>query len=281
MKFVSFRAGRAAHYGVVDGSKVVDLTPRLKHADLKTLIAADAFKDAAREAKGATADFNLEQITFDPVIVNAAKVIAVGLNYNEHLNETGLTKYDYPTIFTRWADSHVGHLQPMVRPRASETFDYEGELVVIIGKSGRHIKEADAMNHVAGFSVYNEGSIRDYQRHTSQFTPGKNFFGSGSFGPFMMTPDEVGSLKGKKIRTRLNGNTVQDSTLDMMIFSPAKLIEYISIFTPLGPGDVIVTGTPGGVGWVRKPPLWMKAGDTVEVEIDSVGRLKNPIVDEE
>ena len=136
------------------------------------------------------------------------------------------------------------------------------------------------MNHAAGFSCYNEGSIRDFQRHSSQWTPGKNFPATGSFGPFLVTPDEVGELGGKKIQTRLNGNTVQSSTLDMMIHSPAKLIEYISGFTPLAPGDVIVTGTPGGVGWVRTPPLWMKPGDTVEVEIDGVGLLKNSIVEE-
>jgi 2-keto-4-pentenoate hydratase/2-oxohepta-3-ene-1,7-dioic acid hydratase in catechol pathway len=245
------------------------------------LIAADARAEAERAAKGATADFTLEQVTFDPVITNASKVIAVGLNYNEHIDETGLAKHDYPTIFTRWADTHVGHLQPLIKPRASETFDYEGELVVIIGKGGRHIKAADAMNHIAGYSCYNEGSIRDYQRHTSQFTPGKNFFASGSFGPFLVTPEDVGQLKGKKIQTRLNANTVQSSTLDMMIFPPEKLIEYISIFTPLAPGDVIITGTPGGVGWVRKPPLWMKPGDKVEVEIDSVGLLKNTVVEED
>jgi len=281
MKFVSFRAGRAAHYGVVVGNDVVDLTPRLKHADLKALIEANAFAEAAREVKGATPDFKLEQITFDPVIADPGKIICVGLNYNEHVNETGLAKHPYPSIFTRWADGQVGHLQPLVRPRASDNFDYEAELVVIIGKGGRHIKEAAAMNHAAGFSCYNEGSIRDFQRHSSQWTPGKNFPATGSFGPFLVTPDEVGELKGKKIQTRLNGNTVQSSTLDMMIHSPAKLIEYISGFTPLSPGDVIVTGTPGGVGWVRTPPLWMKPGDNVEVEIDGVGLLKNSIVEEE
>jgi len=281
MKFVSFRAGRSAHYGIVLGNDVVDLTPRLKHADLKALIAADAIAEAAREAKGATPDFKLDQITFDPVIINPAKIVCVGLNYHEHLNETGLGKHPYPSIFTRWADTQVGHLQPMIRPKGSDNFDYEAELVVVIGKGGRYIKETDAMKHAAGFSCYNEGSIRDYQRHTSQWTPGKNFPGTGAFGPFLVTPDEVGELKGKKIQTRLNGKVEQSSTLDMMIHSPAKLIEYISSFTALGPGDVIVTGTPGGVGWVRTPSLWMKPGDTVEVEIDGVGLLKNTIVMEE
>jgi 2-keto-4-pentenoate hydratase/2-oxohepta-3-ene-1,7-dioic acid hydratase in catechol pathway len=280
MKFLSFRAGRSAHYGLMDGNKVVDLTPRLKYPDLKALIAADARVEAERAAKGAAADFALDQIAFDPVIVNPAKIIAVGLNYDEHINETKMAKPAYPTIFTRWADTHVGHLQPLIRPRDSDNFDYEGELVVIIGKGGRRITQADAMNHVAGYSIYNEGSIRDYQRHASQFTPGKNFPATGSFGPFLVTPDEVGQLAGKKIQTRLNRDTVQSSTLDMMIFPPPRLIEYISIFTPLAPGDVIITGTPGGVGWVRKPPLWMKAGDKVEVEIDSVGVLKNNVIAE-
>jgi 2-keto-4-pentenoate hydratase/2-oxohepta-3-ene-1,7-dioic acid hydratase in catechol pathway len=280
MKFLSFRAGRSAHYGLMDGNKVVDLTPRLKYPDLKALIAADARVEAERAAKGAAADFALDQIAFDPVIVNPAKIIAVGLNYDEHINETKMAKPAYPTIFTRWADTHVGHLQPLIRPRDSDNFDYEGELVVIIGKGGRRITQADAMNHVAGYSIYNEGSIRDYQRHASQFTPGKNFPATGSFGPYLVTPDEVGQLAGKKIQTRLNRDTVQSSTLDMMIFPPPRLIEYISIFTPLAPGDVIITGTPGGVGWVRKPPLWMKAGDKVEVEIDGVGVLKNNVIAE-
>jgi len=280
MKFLSFRAGNASHYGIVDGNNVVDLTPRLKYPDLKALIAADARAEAERAVKGVSADFTLQQISFDPVITNPGKIICIGLNYDDHINETRMAKPPYPTIFTRWADTHVGHLQPLTRPRDSDNFDYEGELVAIIGKGGRHITQADAMNHVAGYSCYNEGSVRDYQRHASQFTPGKNFASSGAFGPFMVTSDEMGPLAGKKIQTRLNGKTVQSSTLDMMIFPVPRLIEYISIFTPLSPGDIIVTGTPGGVGWVRTPPLWMKAADSVEVEIEGVGVLKNPVTDE-
>ena len=280
MKFLSFRAGGAAHYGVVDGNDVVDLTPRLKYPDLKALIAADASAEAEREVKGAPADFTLEQITFDPVIPKPSKIICLGLNYEAHLNETGMTKHAYPTIFTRWADTQVGHLQPLIKPRNSDKFDYEGELAVIIGKGGRHIAEADAMNHIAGYSCYNEASVRDFQRHASQFTPGKNFPGTGAFGPFLVTRDEMGALAGKKIQTRLNGDTLQSSTLDMMIFPPSRLIEYISSWTALAPGDVIVSGTPGGVGWVRKPPLWMTPGDSIEVEIDGVGLLKNNIVAE-
>ncbi len=281
MKFLSFRAGRAAHYGVADGNNVIDLTRRLKYPDLKSLIAADARAEAEREVKGAAADFTLGQISFNPAITNSDKIICVGLNYHEHLNETGMAKHPYPTIFTRWADTQVGHLEPLIRPKLSETFDYEAELVVVIGKGGRYIAESHAMNHVAGYSCYNEGSVRDYQRHASQWTPGKNFPATGAFGPFLVTPDEMGQLAGKKIQTRVNGKTMQSSMLDMMIFGVPQLIAYISSFTPLIPGDVIVTGTPGGVAWVRTPPPWMKAGDIVEVEIDGVGLLKNTIVDED
>ncbi len=182
-----------------------------------------------------------------------------------------MTGDPYPAIFIRFADTQIGHLETVIRPRESEQLDYEAELALIIGKGGRHIKASEAMAHVAGYSCYNDVSVRDYQRHASQWTPGKNFPRTGPFGPFLVTPDEVGDLQGKKIATRLNRDTVQSSTLDMMIFPPPKLIEYISSFTPLYPGDVIATGTPGGVGWVRKPPLWMKPGDTVEIEIEGVG----------
>ena len=281
MKFVSFRAGGAARYGLVEGNRIIDLTKRLKYADLKALIMADAFAEAARAAKGATADYALDQIAFDPVIPNPGKIICVGLNYQEHRNETGMTSHPLPATFIRWADTQIGHLEPMIRPHASEQLDYEAELAVIIGKGGRNIPERDAAAHICGYSCYNEGSIREYQRHASQWTPGKNFPGTGAFGPFLVTPDEVGELGGKKIQTRLNDNVEQSSTLDMMIYGPNKLIEYFSSFTPLSPGDVIVSGTPGGVGWVRKPPLWMKPGDVCEVEIDGVGLLRNPIVAED
>ncbi len=280
MKFVSFRAHGAAHYGVVNGNDVVDLTRRLDYPDLKALIAAGAIDEAERAAKGAGADFTIDQITFDPVITNPAKVICVGLNYEDHRIETGMAKHDYPVTFTRWADTQMGHLAPIVKPNDSEMLDYEGELAVIVGKGGRYIKESDAAGHIAGYSVYNDVSLRDYQKHASQFTPGKNFPDTGAFGPFLVTPDEAGSLPAKKIQTRLNGNTVQSSTLSMMIFSPTWLVAYFSTFTPLSPGDVIVSGTPGGVGWVRKPPLWMKPGDVVEVEIDGIGLLRNPVVAE-
>ena len=281
MKFVSFRASGRARYGMVSGNGIVDLTTRRSEPDLKSLIAAGGLAEAAETYAGNKPDFALDAIEFDPLIPNPSKIICIGLNYHEHRNETKMTGDAYPAIFLRFADTQVGHLQKVIRPNGSEQLDYEAELALIIGKSGRYIKERDAMAHVAGFSCYNDVSVRDYQRHSSQWTPGKNFPTTGPFGPCLVTPDEVGELAGKKIQTRLNRDTVQSSTLDMMIFPPAKLIEYISTFTPLYPGDVIATGTPGGVGWVRKPPLWMKPGDTVEIDIEGVGILRNTIVAED
>jgi 2-keto-4-pentenoate hydratase/2-oxohepta-3-ene-1,7-dioic acid hydratase in catechol pathway len=282
MKLVSFRAKGAAHYGVATGSGVVDLTPRVgsKYADIKALIAAGALGEAEQAAKGATADYTLDQIAFDPAIPNPGKILCIGLNYEDHRAETGRPKVDNPTIFTRFADTQIGHLQPIIKPKLSDKVDYECELAVIIGKGGRYITQADAYNHVAAYSCYNDVSIRDFQNHTSQWTPGKNFPASGPFGPFVVTRDEVGSLSGKNIRTRLNGQEMQHATFDQFIFPVPRLIEYISSFTPLSPGDVIITGTPGGVGFKRNPMVVMKAGDTVEIEIDGVGLLKNPIVAE-
>lgn len=281
MRFVSFRASGRARYGLVVGNGIVDLTTRRNEPDLKSLIAAGSLADAANAYAGNKPDFALDAIEFDPLIPNPSKIICIGLNYHEHRNETKMTGDAYPATFLRFADTQLGHLQKVIRPKSSEQLDYEAELALIIGKGGRHIKERDAMAHVAGFSCYNDVSVRDYQRHASQWTPGKNFPATGPFGPWLVTPDEVGELAGKKIQTRLNRDTVQSSTLDMMIFPPARLIEYISSFTPLYPGDVIATGTPGGVGWVRKPPLWMKPGDTVEIDIEGVGILRNTIVAED
>ncbi len=282
MKLVSFRAKGLAHYGVVQGNGVVDLSPRLgsKYPDLKALIAANALGEGEKAAKGAQADFKLDEIRFDPVIPNPGKILCIGLNYEEHRMETGRPKVDNPTIFVRFADTQLGHLQPIVKPKLSDKVDFECELAVIIGKGGRYISEADAYNHVAGYSCYNDVSIRDYQNHTSQWTPGKNFPASGPFGPFLVTRDEVGELKGKNIRTRLNGKEMQHAMFDQFIFPVPRLMEYISRFTTLSPGDVIITGTPGGVGFRRDPPVWMKAGDTVEIEIDGVGLLKNTLVAE-
>jgi 2-keto-4-pentenoate hydratase/2-oxohepta-3-ene-1,7-dioic acid hydratase in catechol pathway len=183
-------------------------------------------------------------------------------------------------VFGRFANSQTGHLANIIRPRVSKDLDFEGELALIIGKPGRYISRASASDHIAGYACYNEGSVRDFQRHTHQFTPGKNFPDTGAFGPWMVTPDEAGDLAPLRLQTRLNGQVVQDATISQMIFGIPQQIEYCSTFTRLEPGDVIVTGTPGGVGSRRTPPLWMKPGDVVEVEIDRIGLLRNGVADE-
>ncbi len=186
----------------------------------------------------------------------------------------------HPTVFTRWADTLVPDGGALLRPRSSTRFDYEGELAVIVGRGGRHIAREDAMSRIAGFSVFNDASVRDWQRHSGQFTPGKNFPATGGFGPALVTPDEVADLAEIRVQTRLNGELLQDQPIADMLWDVQQLIEYLSTFTPLGPGDVIVTGTPGGVGDARTPPLYMKPGDTIEVSIGAVGTLRNT-VDEE
>jgi len=280
MKFVSFRAGGSARYGLIKGGGVVDLTARLDYPDLRSLIAANGSAKAAGAAEGAAPDFPLSDIDYDPVIPNPDKILCVGLNYHEHRQETGMTQHKFPAIFPRWNDSQCGHLDDIILPKNASNLDWEGELAVIIGKGGRHIIEQDAMDHVFGYSIYNDASLRDFQKHSSQFTPGKNFPATGPFGPYLVTADEMGDLKGKKIQTRLNGEIMQNATLDDMIFGVPWLIAYLSSFTPLSPGDVIVSGTPGGVGWTRNPPHWMKVGDVVEVEIDGCGILRNAIAPE-
>jgi 2-keto-4-pentenoate hydratase/2-oxohepta-3-ene-1,7-dioic acid hydratase in catechol pathway len=280
MKFVSFRAGGAARYGIVEGNGVIDLSSRLKHPDLKSVIVAGALEQAAREARGAKPDYTLDQIQFAPVIANPSKLICIGVNYESHREEIGMAKLPYPTVFIRWPDAQVGHQETMVKPKDSDHFDYEGELALVLSKGGRYINEEDAASYIAGYACYNDGSIRDFQKHSTQFTAGKNFPATAAFGPYLVTPDEVGELANLKIQTRLNGQTVQSTVLGDMTFPPLNLISYVSGFTELSAGDVIITGTPGGVGWVRKPNLWMKAGDVVEVEIDRVGLLRNTIASE-
>jgi len=281
MKFASFKINGIASWGLIEGSEVVDLGASLRDrfADLKSAVAANALAEAAKA--GAKAPRHpLAKITWLPVIPNPDKILCIGLNYETHRKETGRDEVTNPTVFGRFANSQTGHLANIIRPRVSTQLDYEGELALIIGKPGRYIARKDAFNHIAGYACYNEGSVRDYQRHTHQFTPGKNFPDTGAFGPWMVTPDEAGDLGPLRLQTRLNGEVVQDATISQMIFDIPRQIEYCSSFTRLEPGDVIVTGTPGGVGSRRTPPLWMKPGDVVEVEIDRIGLLRNTIADE-
>ena len=223
---------------------------------------------------------DLSGIRFAPLIPRPGALWCVGLNYEDHRLETGRAKADYPTLFTRFPASLLGHGEALVRPSVSHQLDYEAELAVVIGRSGRHISETDALDHVAGYSCFNDASVRDYQGHSSQFGPGKNFWRTGGFGPFLVTPDEVPDPQDLPIGTRLNGAVVQRSHTSQMTYPVRELIAYLSRIHPLHPGDVIATGTPSGVGVARDPQLFMKPGDTVEVEIGGVGALRNGVVDE-
>ena len=275
MRLLTFRRadGSLAAGSVVAGG-VVDLTKRLGVASLRALFASGKLDEARRLE---SADLALDGLTFAPVIPDPDKIICVGLNYRDHVAETGRTVTERPALFARFAGSQVGHGQPMIRPRASTEFDYEGELAVVIGKGGRHIAAADALKHVAGYACYNEGSIRDWQRHTSQFLAGKTFADTGAFGPWLVTSDEIPDPSKLTLETRVNGQVVQHTTTDLMITPVPQLIEYISTVLPLLPGDVIISGTPGGVGAKRNPPLWLKPGDVTEVEISGIGILRNPV----
>lgn len=290
MKFASYRVGKRKSWGVVgaDGG-VVDLCAEFgnKMPTLRDYLAApDAEKAKVMEylgtgfgdQTGKASDFPMSGIVLMEPIPDPHAIFCVGLNYRKHAEETGNKLPEKPILFPRWPASHVAHGQPMIAPKESEMFDFEGELAVIIGKTARRVSEDDALDYVAGYSCYNDGSIRDWQRHTTQFLPGKNFYHSGAFGPWMVTADEIPDPAALHLETRLNGETVQSEGVDDLIFNVPQLIAYISTMTELRPGDVIVTGTPSGVGLARTPQLWMKAGDTVEVEISKIGVLSNPII---
>ena len=274
MRYVSFLRpdGRAA-FGSIAGQEVIDLASRsATPANLKTAIALDMLHKLESGPRYRLADLKLL-----PVIPAPGKILCVGLNYETHRKETGRAEALHPAIFTRFADSLVAHGQPILKPRASEELDYEGELAIVIGKAGRAIRREAALEHIAGYSCFNDASIRDWQRHNIQFTPGKNFPSTGAFGPALVTPDEIGDPRKLRVTTRLNGVVVQDQPVADMIWPIEEIIEYISAFTPLAAGDVIATGTPGGVGSKRTPPLWMKPGDQVEVDIGAVGKLVNSV----
>ncbi|NKJ42682.1 MULTISPECIES: fumarylacetoacetate hydrolase family protein [unclassified Novosphingobium] len=274
-RLISFRRpdGQPS-FGRLDGDTVHDLGAAGAPAYLKDV----ADQDLA--ALPATGTFALADVRLLPVVPNPGKILCVGLNYATHVAETGREQKEFPAIFTRWADTLIADGEPLVRPRETERFDYEGELAVVIGKGGRRIARADAMAHVAGFSVFNDGSARDWQRHNIQFTPGKNYPATGAFGPALVLADEIDDLASQRVQTRLNGELVQDQPISDMIWDIPFVIEYCSTFTPLEPGDVIVTGTPGGVGDKRKPPLYMKAGDVCEISVGVIGTLTNPVIDE-
>lgn len=283
MKFASFIVQGRTTYGVVEADQVIDLesVKPTFGTDLKQAIAINRLGELTPAVLAPLPRVALADVTFLPVIENPGKVLCIGINYATHVRETGREMPTYPMIFTRFADSQVAHLQPIIRPKVSHKLDFEGELAVVIGKTARHVKAADALEYVAGYACYNDGSVRDWQKHTIQFVPGKNFPRTGGFGPWLVTCDEIGDPQDLELTTRLNGQVMQHTSTSDMIFDVRHLIEYCSTFTELAPGDVIVSGTTGGVGAFREPPVWMKPGDTVEVEISGIGILRNSIADEQ
>ncbi|GFM29320.1 fumarylacetoacetate hydrolase family protein [Novosphingobium sp. PY1] len=273
--YISFeRPDGTTSFGRLQGDRVLDLGAPGTAAWIKDWIDGDLAE------LGVSGEFDYTAVKLLPVIPNPGKILCVGLNYATHVAETGREQKEHPAIFTRWADTLVAANAPLVRPPESERFDYEGELAVIIGKGGRRIAREDALSHVAGYSIFNDASVRDWQRHNIQFTPGKNWPATGAFGPAMVPAAQIEDLGAQRVQTRLNGELVQDQPISDMIWDIATVIEYCSTFTELQPGDVIASGTPGGVGDKRKPPLYMKGGDTVEVSIGVIGTLTNPVVDE-
>lgn len=278
MKLISFdQAGRSA-WGVLRGTEVVVLTQ--VWPDMVAALEAGVEQIArAAEAQGLPR-VPLAGLRLLPPVVAPRKILCVGLNYGRHVAEAGRELPAHPSLFARFIDSFVGHGEPMWKPQASDRYDYEAELAVVIGRGGRHIAAENALEHVAGYTCMAENSVRDFQKHNAQVTPGKNFERSGALGPWLVTADEIGDPARLEVISRLNGELMQHGQVSDLIFPIPELIAYISSFTRLSPGDVIATGTPEGVGSSRKPPRFMSAGDTLEVEIPGIGTLVNTVADE-
>ena len=281
MKLTSFIRDKTSGYGVVTEDGIIDLSSSIEGAsDIKSLLETNSMARAADYASGRSADFPVDEITFLPLIPNATKVICVAVNYLAHAREAGRTIGDYPVLFHRHAQTQVGHQQPLRVPKASEQLDFEGEIAVILGKGGGHIEPEDALDHVAGYACYNEGSVRDWQFHVHQYSMGKNFNATGGFGPWLVTTDDIPDPDALTVTTRLNGEQMQFGEFNDVAFNIPTLISYVSRALPWCAGDVIVTGTPGGVGFKRTPPIFLTEGDVVEVEVNLVGTLINPVANE-
>jgi 2-keto-4-pentenoate hydratase/2-oxohepta-3-ene-1,7-dioic acid hydratase in catechol pathway len=272
MKLLSFAVGGRDYFGAISGDGVVTLNDKIGQPDLRAALAAGAIEAMRKTAKDAAPDHKLADIRFLPVIPRPEKILCAGINYRSHAAETGRELPKQPSMFIRFADTLLGHDGEMIRPSVSDNFDFEGELAVVIGKGGRHIPAARALDHVAGYTCFVDGSVRDYQKFS--VTSGKNFPGTGPLGPWLVTTDEIPDPGRLTLMTRLNGKEVQHSPTDLLIYSIPQIIAFCSDFTALASGDVIATGTPEGVGHSRKPPLWMKPDDTLEVEITGIGTLR-------
>ena len=280
MRIVNFETrgvpGIAADEG--SGWQGLSLSDKRFPGTLPELIAQGADLLRVGRSLGRSPAVDLKAVRLLPPVPAPPKILCVGLNYDDHLQESGLKKPEYPEIFARFASSLIAHQEPIRLPRESTALDYEAELAVVIGKPGRRIPQEQALDHVAGYSVFNDATLRDFQLRTPQWTMGKNFDGTGSFGPWLVTPDVLPpGAKGLRIQGRLNGRVMQDTSTHKLIFDVPALIELISVAISLEPGDVIITGTPGGVGAARKPPVYMQPGDVFEVEIEGMGILSNPI----
>jgi 2-keto-4-pentenoate hydratase/2-oxohepta-3-ene-1,7-dioic acid hydratase in catechol pathway len=283
MKLLSFQRSGRESWGAVVGTGVIDLAEATGCPTLAEFIASPRFAERDALVAGLQPTFDLQDLQLLPVIPRPEKIVCAVRNYMDHHQEVlaaGMQRElsEFPPIFLRVWRSQVAHGQPIVRPKVSESLDWEGELAVVIGRGGRDIPEAQAWEHVAGYSCYNDASVREWQFHAKQIASGKNFEGTGAFGPWMVTADEIAPGRQLKLQTRLNGEVVQSSDTGHMIFPIPRLISYASTIFTLVPGDVVVTGTPAGVGWSKKPPRFMKPGDVVEVEIEAVGTLRNPVV---
>ena len=282
MRFGSFTTHGKETWGLMkdEGAVLVDADTASSFPNLKSAITNNCLEKIGTELREKTIDIPVEDISYLPVIGNPDKILCVGLNYHDHRLEGGHGEVGEPTIFVRFANAQIGHGKAIVAPMESDTLDFEAELAIIIGKPGRRIPEEEAFDYIAGYSCYNDGSVREYQRHTTQFTAGKNFMATGGFGPWMVTPEELVDLDNVTVKSRLNGEIMQHAKVADMIFPFPKLINYISTFTELCPGDVIATGTPGGVGSRRNPQVWMRPRDVCEIEISGIGVLRNPIIGE-
>jgi len=278
VNLASFRANGRDLFGVVSGDGVVAMNERVGCASLREALAKGLLGAIRTAAQGATADYALKDVTLLPVIPDPELIVCAGVNYRAHASETGRDIPKQPSMFIRRTNTLVGHEGALVRPRVSQNFDFEGELAVVIGRGGRHIPVDRALEHVAGYTCFVDGSVRDYQKFS--VTSGKNFPGTGPLGPWLVTTDEIPDPTRLTLMTRLNGKEMQRSATDLLIYSIPQIIAFCSDFTPLSPGDVIATGTPEGVGHRRDPPLWMKPGDVLEVEITGIGTLRSTVMDE-
>ncbi len=282
MNFISFLNNNEESFGIVFNNKVTDLTGQINNIkSLKELIQFNCLEEGRSYAKNNPGDIDINSIKLLPVIPNPSKIICVGLNYHEHVKETEKTIADNPVTFQRFNDSQVAHMENMIIPKASNNLDFEGEMAIIMKDSESHLSEDDALKHIAGYSCYNDGSVRDWQRHTkSTFGMGKNFKKTGSFGPHMVLAQDIDDYKQLTIETYLNGEVMQSASLSQLIFDLPFLISYVSKALPWRAGDVLVTGTPGGVGFKRNPPIYLKEGDKVDITISEIGTLSNTLKNE-